>query len=300
MKKLYKTYLLFQYMYKISILDLEKKSVFFINSFLIILMTIFFLFEIKTVYFFYFNILLTFILSYIFFKKSKKLAKYLIITNMFIFFYFLYPLIASFLYEILGEQSYIYILLYNILLAYIFLVFSGHHKDFLKNINKSNIKIFSLVGLISIGYGLFFYLVKEPVPINLIFDTSTSMYLIKVFAFTFILALSEQIIFAGFLYNIYKQLTHKKEAIFQVATIFVLFHLLRFENLVRNYFINFNSNFLFLLTLYYVFLFLFMITALYFYDFKSKKYSGNFLYPLTLHFITDTTLFVLIIIIGSY
>lgn len=287
-------------MYKLSILDLEKKSVFFINSSLIILMTIFSLFHIKTVYFFYFNILLTFILSFLFFKRSKKLAKYLIITNMFIFFYFLYPFIASFLYELLGEQSYTYILFYNIFIAYIFLVFSGHHKEFLRNINKTNPKILALVSLIGFGYGLFFYLVKEPVPINVIFDSSTSIYLLKVFSFTFILALSEQIIFAGFLYNIYKQLTHKKEAIYQVATIFVLFHLLRFENLVRSYFINFNSNFLFLLSLYYIFLFIFMITGLYFYDFKSKKYSGNFFYPLTLHFITDTTLFILIKIMGIY
>lgn len=287
-------------MFNLTTLELEKKSVFFINSSLIILMVIFFLYQIPTVYFFYLNIFLTFVLSYIFFKKSKKLSKYLIITNMFIFFYFLYPNVATYLYELFGEESYSFILLYNILISYIFLLFSGHHKDFLKNIKNFNIKIFGIIILIGYVLGLFFYFVKEPVPIQILFNPVMPNYFIKTTIFTLVLALSEQIIFSGFLYNMYKQLTTKREAIYQVSTVFVLFHLLRFENLITAYIKNFETTFLLLIAAYYILLFFFMVIALYFYDFKSKKNSGNFIYPLTLHFITDLTLFILIKAFGGY
>ncbi len=219
---------------------------------------------------------------------------------MFIFFYFIYPNIASFLYDFLGEDSYLFILLYNTILAYIFLVFSGYHKQFLKNIRKINLKISGIVTLVGLTFGVLFYLVKEPVPIQILFNPHSSYYFLKTIGFTLVLALSEQIIFSGFLYNVYKNLTTKKQAIYQVSIIFVLFHLLRFENLVKAYIENFEATFLLLILVYYILLFIFMITAIYFYDFKGKKYSGNFLYPVMLHFITDFTLFILIKIFGGY
>ena len=98
-------------------------------------------------------------------------------------------------------------------------------------------------------------------------------------------------IFSGFLFNTYKNLTTRYDAIFQTAIIFVLFHLLRFEILVNYYFKNFNDTFIFYLVLYYIFLFVFMVTALYLYSLKSKKYEGNFTYPLILHFVADFSLF---------
>ena len=285
-------------MFNISTIELEKKSVFFINSILIILMIIFFLYDIPTSYFFYLNIILTFILSYLFFKRSKKLSKYIILTNMFIFFYFLYPHISSFLYALLGEESYIFILFYNILIAYLFLLFSGQNKNLLNDIKKFSFKILGLVVIIGLLFGLLFYFVKEPVPLNSIFNPMGSSYMIKVIFFTLILAISEQIIFSGFLYNTYKDLTHKKEAYFQVAVIFILFHMLRFESIIVNYVHNFNTYYLLLIAAYYILLFLFMLASLHLYNFSSKKYSGNFIYAVMLHFITDLFMFYLIYLFG--
>lgn len=191
-----------------------------------------------------------------------------------------------------------YILFYNILISYIFLVLSGHHKDFIQNIKKFNIKILGLVILIGLTLGFMFFLVKEPIPSEFFFSQSWAGFLIEIFFFTLILAISEQVIFSGFLFNIYKQLTSKTESYFQVSTIFVLFHLLRFQNLVIVYFLNFDSIFILLISLYYIFLFIFMLTALYLYSFKSKKYSGTFIYPVTLHFVTDFSMLVLIKLIS--
>ena len=278
-------------MHKLSTIELEKRSVFYINSFLIILMIILFLFEIHTKYFFYFNIFLTLGLSYIFFKHSKKLSKYIIITNMFIFFYFLFPKVADFLYQLLGNESYIFLLFYNIFLAYIFLLFSGQHKNFLRNIKKTNIKVIGITILIGIILGIFFFFVREPIPQEFLTGD-----IVKIVFYTFILALSEQIMFAGFLFNTYKELTSQtKEAYFQVATVFLLFHLLRFENLVVAFWNNFEFSYLYLMTGYYILLFIFMAIALYLYNFKTSKYEGNFIYPVLLHFITDFILIFLII-----
>lgn len=287
-------------MNNMSILRLEKKSLFFINSFLILLVIFSFLAKISTIYFFYINIFLTFVLSYYYFKKSRKLAKYTIITNMFILFYFYYPYISSILYELLGEESYVFILLYNILIAYLFLLFSGYKDKVLGNMKKINIKMIFLVILIGLTYGVFFFLLKEPVPIYSLFNPQTTYYFAKITFFTLILAISEQMIFSGFLFNIYSQLTNKKEAILQVSLIFGLFHFLRFENLLISYINIFDIHYFLPIIGYYVFLYLFMTTALYLYSFKTKKYEGNFIYPVLLHFITDLTLFFLVKYLGGY
>lgn len=285
-------------MLKISIIEFEKKSVFFINSFLIIIMILFLLLNINIKYFFYFDIILTLFLSYFFFKKSKKLAKYLILTNIFIFFYFLYPIISEFLYLIFLEESYLFILFYNFCLAFIFLVFSSFHKSFIKNLKSFNFKIFLVTIILGIFLGFCFYFVKEPVPNNILFDINQSNYLLKTIFFTLSLSLSEQMIFSGFLFNVYSNLTNKVESFYQVSTIFVLFHLLRFENLVLSYFYNFNLNYLYLMFLYYIFLFIFMLICLYFFSFSFKKNKGNFLYPVIIHFFTDFTLILLINLFG--
>ncbi|MFW6285691.1 MAG: hypothetical protein ACOC16_00810 [Nanoarchaeota archaeon] len=276
-------------------LHLEKKLIFYINSILILLMIILFLFNIEIKYFFYINVLLTLVLSFIFFQKSKRVSKYLILTNLFIFFYFLYPIIAEYLYNLLGNESYIFILFYNVLIAYLFLTFSGMHKTFLGDIKKTNLKVILLTILIGSVLGFFFFLVREPVPNTLL----SSSFDVLIF-YTLLLALSEQIIFSGFLYNIYKKLNNQHEAYFQVATIFVLFHLLRFENLIITYFRNFDVLYLYLITMYYILLFIFMITALYLYNFKYKHYRGNFVYPVLLHFVTDLILFLFLIYSVGY
>ncbi len=285
-------------MFNLSTIQLEKKSVFFINSFLILLIVFFIYYEINIKYFFYFNIFITLFLSYIFFKRSKKLSKFLIVTNMFIFFYFLYPQIASYLNLLLREDAYLFILFYNLFIAFIFLVFSSEHKTFLKNVKNFDIRVFGVVIILGLTFGVLFYLVKEPIPISLLSGLGFQQYFMKALFFTFVLALSEQMIFSGFLFNVYKELTGKKDSFFQVSAIFVLFHMLRFEKLVVSYFQNFHMNFLYMIFAYYVLLFAFMLTALYLYTFKSKKHSGSFIYPVMLHFITDFSMLALIGIYG--
>lgn len=276
-----------------NVFFLEKKSVFLINFILVILVIMSFLFDISLKYFFYFNVIVTFFLSYFFFKHSRKLAKMLIITNLFIFFYFLYPNIANYFSELFGAEGYIFIIFYNILIAYLFLFFSGYHKDFLGNLKKTNIVILAIIILVGLVFGLFFTLIKEPIPtIFTSFNDENGIEVIKfLFISSFLVAFSEQMIFSGFMFNVYKNLTSKHEAFYQTAIIFVMFHLLRFEILVKHYYLNFNNLYIFYIAAYYLFLFAFMLTALYFYSFKTEKYEGNFVYPVILHFMADFGLF---------
>jgi membrane protease YdiL (CAAX protease family) len=251
------------------------------------------LYNISLKYFFYFNILTTLILSFYYFKKSRKLAKYLIVTNLFIFFYFLYPNIAWFFTEIFNSSSYVFIVFYNILIAFIFLSLSGHKEDLLGNFERFKPKVFLVILLLGTVFGLLFTVIKEPIPalFTSVIDNSEASLLGFILFSSFLVAFSEQIIFSGFLFNVYSKLTSKKDAIYQVSIIFVLFHLLRFEILVKHYYVNFTDLFLLYLFAYYIMLFVFMTTALYLYSFKSKKYSGNFFYPVALHFAADFSLF---------
>lgn len=277
-----------------NLFDFEKKSIFLINFLMILLVIYFILFDYSLEYFFYFNIFSTLILSYFLFKKSKKLSKQLIVTNMFIFFYFLYPKISYFFTEMFGAESYIFILFYNVLIAYLFLYLSGNHKNFIGNWRKFNLKLFSLILILGFVFGLLFRLIKEPVPA--MFLGVSDMGVFDIFKFlifsSFIVAFSEQMIFSGFLFNVYSKLTSKFDAFFQVSIIFVLFHLLRFEILVKHYFAYFNDLYILYISVYYLLLFLFMISSLYFYSLKNKKYSGNFLYPVAFHFAADLGLFI--------
>lgn len=281
-----------------NILDFEKKSVFLINFFLIVLVILFFLFDWNIKYFFYFDIILTFFLSFFYFRKSRKLAKTLIVTNMFIFFYFLYPKVSYFLQALFGNESYIFIIFYNILIAFIFLYFSGNNKTFIKNIKKFNLKMFGLLILIGLFFGFLFALIKEPVPSLFINFSENGLFGIIGFLLfnSFIVAFSEQMIFSGFLFNVYEDMSSKFDAYFQTSILFVLFHLLRFKVLVSHYYIYFNDWFILYISLYYIFLFFFMLTCLYFYSLKGKKYSGNFLYPVIIHFMADFSLFIFAII----
>ena len=55
----------------------------------------------------------------------------LILTNMFILFYFLFPEVSFFLTSLFGKQSYLLIILYNVFIAYLFLAMSGYKNLFL-------------------------------------------------------------------------------------------------------------------------------------------------------------------------
>jgi hypothetical protein len=254
--------------------------------------TVSFIIDLSLSYFFYVNVIGTIILSYIFFKRSKILSKALILTNMFILFYFLYPNIESFLYELMGTRSFFYILFYNIFIATVFIFFSGLHKTFLGDYKKLNVKILSFAIFISFFIGFAFFLIKEPVPPNFVnFSEPIFIALRGIIFSSFVVALSEQMIFLGFLYNTYTKLSSKKDSIYQVAVIFVMFHMLRFENLIAFYKANFGDLFMIFIILYYLFLFLFIMISIHFYTLKGKKYTGNFIYPLAIHMVADFTLF---------
>jgi membrane protease YdiL (CAAX protease family) len=276
-----------------NIFKLEERLVFFIN-FIFVLMVIFsLLYNISLKYFFYFNLITTFVVSFFFFKRSRKLAKQLIVTNLFIFFYFLYPQVAWFLSEVFSTQGYIFIIAYNVIIAYIFLIFSGYKNNLLGNIKKFNLGVLLCIVLLGLVIGLLFNLVKEPVPSLFLQFSNQDVISIMLFLIvsSFLVAFSEQMIFSGFLFNTYRKLTSKYDAFYQVSLIFVLFHLLRFEILVKHYFVNFSNWYLVFITCYYLLLFVFMLLCLYFYSFKTKKYEGNFLYPVMFHFMADLGLF---------
>lgn len=273
-----------------SLFTLEKKLVFLINFFLVIMMILTFLFEFPIEYFFYFTIIITLILGYVYFKKSKKISKILILTNLFIFFYFLYPKIASFLTSLFGTQSYLIVLFYTILLSYVFLFLSGRHTSFLGKIEKWDYKIALVSFVVGLSFGALFYLIQEPVPsmfVEFIEDGTLYEFVKYIIFSSLIIAVAEQMIFSGFLFNSYRELTSKFDAFYQVSIIFVSFHLLRFEVLVKQYFSNFSEFYLLFISLYYVLLFVFMLVALYLYSFKYKHYEGNFSYPVLLHFGAD-------------
>ncbi len=284
-----------------NLFDFEKKSIFLINLFIVILMILTFYFDLPTQYFFYTNLLLTIFLSYLFFKRSRKLAKTLITTNLFLFFYFLYPYVAEFFFEIVGNQSYLFILFYTILVSYAFLVFSGHQKDFIGKVEKLKPSLLLIIFGIGIIFGLFFYLVKEPVPTFFaeFLSHQDLLELVIFLVFTsLVIAISEQMIFAGVLFNSYKELTTLQDAFYQTSIIFVMFHIIRFEVLVNVYHATFPHFYILFISAYYILLFLFMLTGLYFYSINSKKYSGNIFYPIILHFAADFGLF-LFYILGS-
>ncbi len=265
-----------------------------INLLLIIIVIFFLSYDISLKLFFYLDILITFILSYFFFKRSKKLAKMLILTNMFILFYFLFPQISFVLTSIFGKQSYLIIILYNVFIAFLFLSMSGYRELFLGDIKNFKIKMFFIILLISLVFGLIFTLVKEPLPamfksVTLNGFDSTLFFLL---GSSFAVAFSEQSIFSGFLFNVYKNLSTKKDAMVQVSILFLMFHILRFNVLFDYYYSSFGNQFVVYMGIYYLFLFIFMNTCLYFYSFKSKKYSGSFIYPVLIHFFTDFFLFV--------
>ncbi len=224
--------------------------------------------------------------------KSFKMGSHRIL--LFIFFYFMYPVVADYLSKFFGMDSYLYILFYTIFISYVFLVFSGNHKTFLGGIKKFDLFLFLAILLLGIFFGFLFFLIKEPVP-TFIIDLFSSGDLIGLLNFlffsSFMIAIAEQMIFSGFLFNSYKNLTSKYDAYFQTSIIFVMFHLLRFQILVEHYYVYFSDWYLLFIVLYYVFLFLFMTTALHLYSFNGKKYSGNFFYAVALHFAADFGLF---------
>lgn len=271
----------------------DKKLVFYLNFLLVIIVMYSFLLKISLKYFFYFNIILTLVFSYVFFRKSRELSKILIVSNLFIFFYFLSPQVSEFLFDLLGRSSQFLVLFYNFIIAYIFLVFSGLHKHFLGNLRMFSWRIFFIVMLVGFFFSLLFVFANEPVSILLqdVSGPDMLMSLIAIASIAFLVGLNEQMIFSGLFFNMYKKLSSPFHATIYTSILFVAFHFIRFDFLYDFY--SQYSSFLspIYIAVYYILLFLFMMSALYFYSLDTKKYKGNFFYPFILHVSTDFFLF---------
>ena len=166
-----------------------------------------------------------------------------------------------------------------------------------------SLKIFFVVLALGLTFGLLFHLIKEPIP-SLFTDFFSSTDLLSTFIFiifsSLVIAISEQMIFAGVLFNSYRDLTSKYDAYFQTSIIFAMFHLLRFRVLVEHYYVYFRDIYMLYLIMYYLLLLAFMFAALYLYSFRTtihgKKVEGNFFYPVALHFAADFGLFAFVVL----
>jgi len=221
------------------------------------------------------------------------LSKELILTNMFILAYFLSTGIILFLFELFQTQNFLYILFYNILLVIIFLNFADIFKKTMGELKKFKFSLFFVMIIVGLVFGILFMLTNEPVSGSIldVYSDSLFMSILKLLAVALFIGVSEQLIFSGFFYNMYSKITTPETAAIYSAFLFALFHftnvLLLFGFYLRS---DIFSAYLFS-AIYFVLLFIFMLTAIYFYRIDSKKYKGNILYPIMLHFATDFFLF---------
>lgn len=274
-------------------IEMFKKSLFFINLLLVIFMIISLAFGFSFKYFFYLNIFLTFLFSYLFFTKSKSLSKMVFLTNLFILFYFISTTLVGFVHELLGFRSYFFLLGYNVILGLIFIVYSGYHKTFFGKLSDFRFSLFFIIMLVGFVFSFFFLFVREPVS-GLILDVYNDNIYISILLLSltaFFVALSEQIIFLGFFYNVYKSIVTSKTAILQSSLLFVLFHLINFSVVYSYYKAHVGIIAPLFMIIYILFLSIFILSCFYFYLINSKKYKGNFIYPVILHFSVDVFLF---------
>ncbi len=282
-----------------EVLSLEKRLVFIINFFLIVLVILIFVFNIHLKYFFYIDILVTLFVSYLFFLKSKRVSKDLIITNLFIFCIFLFPFVEKYLYILFGSSSYFIRLFYLLSVSYIFIQVTGSYKEIYR-VKGTSFKVISLILIVSLFFGMIFYSLREPYPLEFkeFLKTNSLSSFFAILFNTFSIALTEELMIIGVFYSVYKSLTSRFNAISQASIIFLLFHLIRFYNLAKYYFVTFGKNFLFYLVSYYIALFVFMVVSLNFYSFKREKYKGNILYSIIFHALTDFSMLTLYLIFG--
>ncbi|MCA9487275.1 hypothetical protein H6501_03910 [Candidatus Woesearchaeota archaeon] len=273
----------------------QKKIVFALNLFLVVYVIISFFFNFSLASFFYINILVTLLVSYIIFKTSKELSRLVIITNLFILFYFFYPQLSSLFFLFFNNKNEFFILFYVSLLGFVFLLFSGYHKELFKNFTKVSPSVVGITALLGLCFGVLFYVIKEPIPsiFSSTMTTNIPQFTLFLAVSAFFVALSEQLVFTGFLFSVYRKLTQELDAYLQTAVMFVLFHLLRFKLLVVHYYKIFATSYLYYISAYYLLLFIFLLVAIYLRTFTSKKYNGLFTYTILFHFFTDFSLLLL-------
>lgn len=277
---------------------IEGELVFLVNFLLILLVMFFINNNWDMSYFFYLLMGVTFIFGFVFFKTSKDITKSLILTNLFIFFYFLYPFFSEFFSVFFNVGGFFFVLFYNIIIAFIFILFLGEQRNFIGDIKRTSFGILFLTLFSGIFFGGVFYLIDEPIPLELfgfVSDFDLLGFFVFVAFFSLMIAIGEQMIFTGFLYNVYSKLTSKWNAFIQVALLFSLFHALNLDKIIEH-FGGDGVNSMIFIFLYFIFLFIFMLLALMLYTFRWKKYNGNFLYPVLFHFVVDFILFTLILL----
>lgn len=274
---------------------LLERGVFIINFLFVIAMILFFYFNYSTKYLFYILIGTTFVLSYLMFYKHKIFSKGIILTNLFVYFYFLYPYIGRLTSELFTSLSTYILILYTLFLAYILLEFSGRKEDVLNSVFNTKITYILLTILIGFVFGIIFYLVGEPIPSSVFTqDSSLPMLIFQIFIISFLIGISEQLLFTGFLYNTYVSMTRPADAQIQTSLLFVAFHMLRIEVIIASFFTVFMQLAYLYLFLYFLALFIFMNISIILYR-GLKNIKGSFVYSVVFHTIVDFTLILVII-----
>lgn len=274
---------------------LLERGVFLINFLFVIAMILHFYFEYSTQYLFYILTGVTFVLSYIMFYKHKKFSKGIILTNLFVYFYFLYPHIGRFSSELFPNLSTYILILYTLFLAYILLEFSREKEIVLKSIFNTKMNYILLSILIGFVFGIIFYLVGEPIPSEIFAGESTLPSLIlNIFIISFLIGVSEQLLFTGFLYTTYASMTRPIDAQIQTSLLFVAFHMLRIEVIIASFFTIFLELAYLYLFLYFLALFVFMNISIILYR-GIKNMKGSFAYSVIFHTIVDFSLILMIV-----
>lgn len=276
---------------------LLERGVFIVNFFFVISMIISFYFNYSSKYTFYTLIFTTLLLSYVMFKKHRKFSKGIILTNLFVYFYFLYPYVGNFTYELFSEASNYILILYTLFLAYLFLEFLGKRLEVLSSIFNTKFQYLALSLLFAFLFGILFYFVGEPVPFSLFTQSSSlSILIVQILLFSFLVGISEQLLFTGFLYNTYSSMTRPIDAQIQTSLLFVAFHMLRIEVITESFLVQFIELAYVYIFLYFLALFVFMnVSILLFRGFKKIK--GSFTYSVIFHTIVDSTLIILVIFV---
>lgn len=275
---------------------IEERGIFFINFCFVIAMILIFYFQLNLEYFFYFLMGTTFLVSYLTFKEKKSFSKGIILTNLFIFFYFLYPYIAVFTSTILGYQSTYALIFYTLLLAYLFLEFLGKKEEVLESIRSMRIKPFLYILLIGIFLGQLFYFAGEPIPSQFVKYEHPNLIvvIVEIFILSFLIGLSEQLLFTGFVFNTYTSMTREIDAQIQTSLLFIAFHMLRIKALVYAFIIEYGSLAYMYLSIYFIALFIFMMIAIGFYRGMKGHFKGSIGYAILFHTFVD---FVLILMV---
>ncbi len=275
---------------------IEERGLFFINFCFVIMMILIFYFQLNLEIFFYILMSVTFVVSYLTFKNRRSFSRGIILTNLFIFSYFLYPYIAVFTTTILGYQGTYALILYTLVLAYLFLEFLNKKEEVLESIRYMGIKPFLYILLIAIFLGQLFYFAGEPIPSQFVKyeHPNIIVIIVEIFILSFLIGLSEQLLFTGFVYNTYKTMTREIDAQIQTSLLFIAFHMLRIKALVYAFIIEYGSLAYMYLSIYFLALFVFMMISIGFYRGMQGRFKGSIGYSILFHTFVD---FVLILMV---